>query len=465
MASKFAAFVILAEMRTGSNHLQDSLNALSDVTVHGEIYNPAFIGQHNRDSLFGLDIAARDADPQVLLDRLIAQDEGLPGFRYFSGHDPRMRERILTDHKIAKVILTREPVSRYVSWKIARATDQWRLTNPKMAKTATVPFDPSEFDAQRDTLGETAATIRRTLQRTGQTAFVIDYAEINDLTVLNGLAAYLGSEDRLEKVPDRLKRQNPGDLREKVTNPDEMLRHVSAAHIPDAPEPTHGPAVRTMLAGARSPILLLPIPGGPTDELRAWLTAFDGEAPLESLRQNALRDWFKTASHPIVLAVLRHPLRRLHHLFWQDVLMPTGPNGRDRRRVLANQHAVPVLRGGSEDAGYDRDAHARAFGAFLNALPAILGGQTSLSVPAGWHSQSSILIGMARAVLAHRIVKEEETAASLADVAAQLARPAPPLPEAASWPVPLDTILTDEMLAAARRAHGRDYLQFGFDRL
>mgnify|MGYP003679545410 FL=1 len=43
MSARFDAFVMFAEMRTGSNHLEESLNTLSDVTSHGEVFNPSFI--------------------------------------------------------------------------------------------------------------------------------------------------------------------------------------------------------------------------------------------------------------------------------------------------------------------------------------------------------------------------------------------------------------------------------------
>jgi LPS sulfotransferase NodH len=48
MTRRFDAFVIFAEMRTGSNHLEESLNGLDDIQCHGELFNPTFIGHHNR---------------------------------------------------------------------------------------------------------------------------------------------------------------------------------------------------------------------------------------------------------------------------------------------------------------------------------------------------------------------------------------------------------------------------------
>lgn len=114
-ARRFDAFVLFAEMRTGSNYLEESLNALPDVTCHGEVYNPTFLGHHNRFELFGFDMDRRERDPIGLLDAIIAQTEGLPGFRLFHDHDDRVVERVLPDPRIAKVILTRNPLDSYVT--------------------------------------------------------------------------------------------------------------------------------------------------------------------------------------------------------------------------------------------------------------------------------------------------------------------------------------------------------------
>jgi hypothetical protein len=60
------------------------------------------------------------------------------------------------------------------------------------------------------------------LQVTGQTAYYIDYDDILDLEVLNGLAAFLGVEARLASLDFRFKKQNPEAIRDKVQNPAEM---------------------------------------------------------------------------------------------------------------------------------------------------------------------------------------------------------------------------------------------------
>jgi hypothetical protein len=81
---------------------------------------------------------------------------------------------------------------------------------------------------------------------TGQTTFHIRYEDINDADILNGLAAFLGSSHRLSAASDRLKRQNPGGIEDKVANVPEMtaalaridrfgLDRVTDGEVPRAP--------------------------------------------------------------------------------------------------------------------------------------------------------------------------------------------------------------------------------------
>ncbi len=452
MRNRFDAFVLFAEMRTGSNHLEESLRALPGVQSFGEIFNPAFLGQHNRTELFGIDMAAREADPMPLLQTTIAQ-EGLSGFRFFHDHDPRVLDAILDDPRIGKAVLTRNPLDSYVSLAIAAQTGQWRLTNPKMAKAATVIFDPVAFDRLVARQAEFRARIQRHLQRTGQTAFWIGYEDIADLEVINGLATWLGCDGRLDGIPGKLKRQNPGGVEEKVDNPETMRAHLAgldpfllgrSAHA----EPPRGPSVPTLMAAAESPLLALPLPGGPEGALRDWLTALDGKAPVEGMTQKDLRPWMRDRSGFISFAVVRHPLARAFDA-WRAVIMAKGPPANTLRRILTNQHAIDI----------DGDA-AAGFAGFLRFLKANLGGQSSLPVEPGWASQSALLAGLAQAVLPQRIVREAEAQADLDRLAISAGRS--PVPFALPGRERLAAILTGEMEEACVAAYRRDYLAFGF---
>ena len=69
MSECFDAFVIFAEMRTGSNYLEATLNDLPDLACLGEVYNPTFMGHHNTFDMYGIDMDRRERAP---LDRRAA---------------------------------------------------------------------------------------------------------------------------------------------------------------------------------------------------------------------------------------------------------------------------------------------------------------------------------------------------------------------------------------------------------
>jgi hypothetical protein len=109
------------------------------------VFNRYILGKKDRTELLGITMDERDRDPRPLLRKLREETEGLPGFRFFHDHDLRILDDVLPDPACAKVILTRNPLESYVSWKIAQATDQWKLTNARRLKTAKVRFDVPEF--------------------------------------------------------------------------------------------------------------------------------------------------------------------------------------------------------------------------------------------------------------------------------------------------------------------------------
>ena len=195
--ARFDYFVVFAEMRTGSNFLEANINMFDDLTCHGEAFNPHFIGYPDNANILGVTRAARDKDPWSVIDAIKAQD-GLGGFRFFNDHDPRVTDIALTDPRCAKIILTRNPVESYVSWKIAAATGQWKLTNVTHAKSEKVSFDPHEFETHLEALQTFQVSLLNRLQRSGQAAFYVAYEDLQDVEVMNGLAQYLGCDARID---------------------------------------------------------------------------------------------------------------------------------------------------------------------------------------------------------------------------------------------------------------------------
>ncbi|REC58313.1 nodulation protein NodH [Rhodosalinus sediminis] len=475
MSDRFDFFVILAAMRTGSNFLEANLNALDGVVCHGEAFNPQFIGYPNRDAVAGVTMAERDADPARLLTAIRETPGALAGFRYFHDHDPRVLDAILGDPRCAKIVLTRNPLESYVSRRIAQATGQWKLTNVARRKAERAVFDPVEFEAHVAELQAFQARVRHALQSTGQTAFPIAYEDLQDLDVLNGLAAWLGVPARLEALDRGLKRQNPEPVTAKVANPEaipEGIARLDRFDLDALPrgEPARGAAVPGWLAAARAPVLCLPLRGGPEAALRAWLAGLDGvaeDALLRDFTQGRLRRWMREHPGHRRIAVLRHPLARAHHAFCTRIL-PTGEGSFARiRRVIRRTHGLDLPEVWP-DPDWDAGRHRAAFEGFLAFLKDNLAGNTNLRIAGEWCSQSAALEGMSAFAPPDLILREAEMGDWLPAVARAVGRPDAPPPEVApedtpeTAPVPLAAIYDARLEKRAREIYARDYERLGF---
>ena len=312
---KSSAFVIFAEMRTGSNFLESNLNAIPGVTCHGEAFNPYFIGGEGKTELLGVTLNQRNADPARLLTAMRDKTAGLSGFRYFHDHDPRVFDLVVDDPSVAKVILTRNALECYISWKIAKESDQWWLANTKHLKTVRPRFDLAEFKVRLDELQTYQKMLLNRLQVSGQTAYYIDYEDVLDLKVLGGLAAFLGVEGRLDELVFKFKKQNPEPLLDKVANPDEMAAGLgridwfNLTHTPNF-EPRRPGAVGSYVASDTVGLLFQPIKSGPEQRVRKWLQDYGGL--LTSFDRPALRKWREAHPGQRSFTVLRHPLARAH---------------------------------------------------------------------------------------------------------------------------------------------------------
>ncbi len=470
---RFDYFVVLAEMRTGSNLLEANLNAFQSFECHGEAFNPAFIGYPNRTEILGITQAMREGDPARLIDTIKTRSAGMGGFRLFHNHDARALEICLTDPRCAKIILTRNPAESYVSWKIALETGQWKLTNVKRRKDAKAHFDPVEFDRHITALQTFQIEVLNSLQKSGQTAFYISYEDLNDLDVINGLARYLGSDERLEALDSALKIQNPQPLAAKVANFDEMTQALAGidrfnlTRTPDF-EPRRGAAVPSHIIGHRAPLLYMPIKSGPEAEVQAWMAALDN-ASIEDLQtkmnQKGMRQWMRQAKGHRSFTVLRHPAARAHAAFCQRILLRGPGSLGEIRRVLRNFHKLPIP-GAGPDETYDRRAHYLAFTAFLDFLRANLRGQTSVRVDTNWATQTAILQGMAQFTLPDILIREDEMALQLGALAKQVGYPgaAPVTAAAPDLPYALADIYNDDIEAQIADIYQRDYVMFGWDR-
>ncbi|MCL6285162.1 sulfotransferase domain-containing protein [Ruegeria sp. 2012CJ41-6] len=471
MPADFNYFIVFAEMRTGSNFLEANLNALPGVTSYGEAFNPHFIGGPKYSEILGISQKARDQDPLALLAAIRDIPDALGGFRYFHDHDPRILDPVLSDPRCAKIILTRNPLDSYVSWKIARATKQWTLTNIKRRKEAKAKFDGPEFLDQVETNQSFQITLLNALQKTGQTAFYLAYEYLQNVEVLNGLAAWLGVDGRLKDVDQSLKRQNPEPVEAKVSNPraiGKALAELDRFNLTRTPnfEPRRGPAVPGYVLGAETPLMFMPVRGGPEAEVRQWMAALD-DVPVGNLtsgaNQKTIRHWMRERPEHRRFTVLRHPLARAHSVFCRQILSTESGSYLRIRRLLRKFHKIP-LPPESPDENYSRDDHRAAFKAFLGFLRQNLAGQTSIRVDGTWGSQTETLAGFAGFALPDMVLREDEMPTQLPALAQQLGRTDAPVPKTADDDAPyaLADIYDADLEQACAEIYLRDYIQFGF---
>ena len=473
--SRFDYFILLAEMRTGSNLLEANINMLDGVTCHGEAYNPSFVGYPKVDTVLGVDREAREKDPFALLNK-IKDSDGLSGFRFFHNHDPRGLNTCIEDPRCAKIVLTRNPLDSFVSWKIAQATGQWKLTNATHSKSTAIAFDPAAFEMHLEAIQGFQVRIQRALQTSGQTAFYINYDDLRDLDVLNGLAQFLGVDARLANVNKKLKKQNPEPLEQRVSNYDEMkaaLTRLDRFDLGRTPhfEPNRGPAIPSYVAAPESGVLYMPLQSGPDQAVRKWLAALDGARPdalIRKFSQKSLRTWQEAHKTHRSFAVLRHPLARAHAAFCDRILLDGPRRLPEIRANLIRVHKlklpeiVPDL---SDRRDYSDADHRRAFEGFLKFLKTNLAGQTSIRVDNSWASQLTLLQGMAQFALPDFILREESLAEDLAFLARQAGLPQSPALSgtAHQWQDRLSAIYDPALETAAREAYARDYAAFGFE--
>ncbi len=466
----FDYFVIFAEMRTGSNFLEQNINKFDGLHSYGEAFNPHFLGYPQTEEILGVSQEQRDKDPRVLLKAIRKSGDGLGGFRFFHDHDPRVLEKVINDTRCAKIILTRNPAESYVSWKIAQATGQWKLTDAKARKAAKARFDAAEFTEHLEALQAFQISLMNKLQVSGQTAFYIAYEDLQSVAIMNGLAQFLGVDETLEALDRTLKVQNPSALSQKVENYAEMkaamaeLDSFNLARTPNF-EPRRGPAVPTWLTAAQAPLLYIPVRGPLDVGIANWMAGLDGvgRGKLGRKRsQGELRNWLADQPGHRSFSVLRHPLLRAHDAFCEKILPSDGRGYPGIRSTLRKRYKLPIPENMS-DARYDADVHRAAFEAFLVFLKANLAEQTAIRVDPAWASQAQILQGFSEFMIPDRLLREDTLAEDLARLAQEIGY-APPsyVPSIAETPIALGSIYDADLERLCRAAYPRDYLFFGF---
>lgn len=218
-------FVIMAMMRSGSNLLQQKMNAISGVLCHGEVFNNSQsgldVGFEKREPLVPtLKAIDRDNQPVAYLNRLIELSNAEHiGFRLFENHNNPMIEPLIEDKRILKIVLVRDFLESYVSLEIARQNNQWimnRVGTRKEWRPVKVNFDAFKTYALRQSLFYYEIINRCVL--TGQNYLPIQYSELNDPATDEALLGLLGPHRKLDRSRITAQRQNPEPLEQKIEN-------------------------------------------------------------------------------------------------------------------------------------------------------------------------------------------------------------------------------------------------------
>lgn len=467
MTRQFDCFIIFAEMRTGSNFLESNLDQFAGLTCYGEAFNPYFMVSPKTKELFGVTTAARDKNPMDLIEAIKKGTDGLPGFRFFHDHDPRVFEMLIDDPRCAKVVLTRNHVESYVSRKIAWETDQWQLNDVHDVIKKQATFHGWEFERLFYRMKNFQLQIKDRLQRSGQTAFYVDYEDAQDIGVINGLARFLGEEGEITEFAGKFKKQNPETLAEKVVNFDKLEETIAAIDFFDLHkipnfEPSRPAAVTNYVMSDAAGLVFMPVKGGPSEAVTDWLGRM-GEVE-QGFTQKDLRKWKRQHKGHRSFTVLRHPVARLHAVFCA-YLVNHGPDTYwDIKHALRESYGVNLPEAEPGD-DWTLAAHKAGFLQFIDFVDKNLKGQTGIRVDAGWASQSAVLQGFAGFALPDHVLREDQLAKGLAgilsekgieDTAPQIAGTTPDTPYA------LTDVYDDEIEGKIRKLYQRDYMMFGF---
>lgn len=468
MASpRFDYFVVFAEMRTGSNLLETNLNEFDGLFCLGEVFNPGFIGHQGRQDLLGVTVQDREHDPLALLGAIRGHD-GLAGFRFFHDHDPRVLAAMLNDPRCAKVVLTRNPLDSYVSLKIAQATQQWKLGDVKTKRSAQVAFDPVEFEGHVTQVQGFQIYVQNKLQVTGQTAFYVAYDDVNDVSVLNGLAHWLGIGARIDAPSTKLKRQNPEPLRDKLTNFDAVrdgMARLDRFNLTRTPgfAPRRDGMIWAHRACRSAPLVYAPLGAGQDADVLTWMAQVDGGSPDDLLRDfspDGWRDWQAGHAGHVAFSLIRHPLDRAHHIYRTQVLHGARENV---RLWMKRVHDV-TLPDKSQIAEYGVADHRAGFSAYLRFVHACLNSQTSIPVQPAWDTQTALLAGIVTQCPLSLVLTADRFAAAVPALSQMLGRALPPYaPQRVINRLTLDSIYDAKIEGLGRAAYSADYLALGFD--
>ncbi len=472
----FTSFVMFGAMRTGSNLLESYLNQYDGLMCHGELFQRSFIGTLGRTEFLGIDIEARNENPQRLLEAVRkANPKKITGFRMFGEHDQKVMETVLQDRFCAKIILTRDPVESFVSLQIALITKQWLVSDIAHRKEVQIHFDLEEYATYLK--GRTAFydKISDALTISEQPFFEIDYSMLGDVENINRLAAFIGYRKPKTWLAQPIKRQNPGTLASKISNIEEVRAALESPCLHSEEPPILTPVLESDTDTSRAyfcqnlPLAFGPQPAVPDGGVRKWLETYNKRAPENGYTSHRFAEWQAHTPKSVFFTVTRHPVARAYNAFMNKIFATSEGAYTAIRKDLEQQYGLILPqakiapehnRAALERRGYGLEEHRINFKLFLIFVEANLGNKTKIRQDGKWQLQTEII---RRYQIMHPevvVLSWENMQTGLRYLENRLDIPRPFFREKEEDPrfsFPLSDVYDAETEALTRAAYGADY--------
>ncbi|RRI05965.1 hypothetical protein EH240_05390 [Mesorhizobium tamadayense] len=235
-------FVLIASPRTGSQALNRHLNQYDGMVMHGEVFNPNFVGlrpdYHEKIDLPRERVDLRDAEPERFIARIFDDPSArFVGFHIFPDQTRPAMLPVLEDESVKKLWLVRNPIASFVSLLEAEASGIWMVhaadPAPADSPRKKVYFDIDRFNGFLRELNLFRAKIRSVLFETRQPYFPIHYSDIADPLVGNAIIAYLGGSQRLDHFRTEILKPPQRPFVDRIENYWEFVTYFRAASTDD----------------------------------------------------------------------------------------------------------------------------------------------------------------------------------------------------------------------------------------
>jgi LPS sulfotransferase NodH len=230
-------FVILAAPRSGSNMLCSMLGSHPDILCHHELFNPGgiFYALHLRDSDFQLanSMQERDQEPLAFLEKVWHQhgDKSCVGFKMTYQQNRAVFDAVMAERDIRKIVLRRKNVVKsHVSKLIAEQSGVWEdYGQARRDERMQIELDFDQLQQDAAFNQGYYAHIEASLREAQQDCLQVQYEQLPDIACQQQILAWLGCVNRPLHALSR--KQNPGDLRQRVKNFDQILAQCKDQEI------------------------------------------------------------------------------------------------------------------------------------------------------------------------------------------------------------------------------------------